>query len=218
MIDSLAFILFKVVWQDLIEDAVYDSTRQNWQALQVIIDAVRNNKQVSQDLAVALEKCFYSSDKKIADKCREELIKNSAYTQYRGAKIYKPAENDIAIRKLENKIKLSDKYLKDFDKKIFAKKSFINLSDLEELVKQLSQSGYENSVRVKEDAKKHLLEVAEKDCDVNVYKTAIRDKENGLRKLIFKGFLQSIEHHDDLNRMFNAKTYLMLNQIREIVL
>ncbi|WP_414621860.1 hypothetical protein [Calothrix sp. CCY 0018] len=65
------------------------------------IEAIKNNQQVNQDLAAALEKSFYSSDKTIAIKCREELIKNSTYTQYRGAKSYKPAENDTAIKNLE---------------------------------------------------------------------------------------------------------------------
>ena len=118
MTESFLIILFKVIWQDLKEDAAYDSTKQNWQALQVIIDEIKNNKQVSQDLAVALEKCYYFSDKTIAENCHDELIKNSTYTQYRGAKIYKPLENDIGIRKLENKVKHLEKELKKFGKKM----------------------------------------------------------------------------------------------------
>ncbi|MGB3756798.1 MAG: hypothetical protein WBA07_10530, partial [Rivularia sp. (in: cyanobacteria)] len=85
MAEPFLLILFKVIWQDLVENVAYDSTKQSWQVLQVIIDEIKNNKQVSQDLAVALEKCCYSSDKIIAEKCREKLIQNSTYTQYRGA-------------------------------------------------------------------------------------------------------------------------------------
>lgn len=217
MTKSFLFILFKVIWQDLVEDVAYDSTKQTWQALQVIIHEIKNNKQVNQDLAVALEKSFYSSDKTIAEKCLEELINNSTYTQYRGAKIYKPPENDTAIRSLEKKIKFLEKELKQFGKKLFAKKYFLNPTELEELFKQLSQLNYESSEKTKKDAENQLLQEAEKDCNVNIYKTILRDEENGLRKLMFKNFLIEIEPNEQLNRIFNAKTYLILNKIREKV-
>ena len=112
MAEPFLLILFKVIWLDLIDNIAYDSTKQNWQALQVAIEAIKTNQQVNQDLAAALEKSFYSSDKTIAIKCREESIKNSTYTQYRGAKIYKPAGNDTAIKNLESKIKSWEKQLK----------------------------------------------------------------------------------------------------------
>ncbi|MBV6625595.1 MAG: hypothetical protein KI793_22155 [Rivularia sp. (in: Bacteria)] len=217
MSETIVFTLFQVIWQDLEDNVAYDSTKQNWQALQVVIDEIKGNKQVGEDLAVALKKSFYSSDKIIAEKCRDELIKNSTYTQYRGAKIYKPTENDTGIRKLENKIKFLEKQLKQFDKKLFAKKSFINPSDLEKLVKELSQSGCEVSEQVKQNAKNQLLQEAEKDCCVNIYKSAITDGKNGLRKLMFNSFLIGIEANEQLNRIFNAKTYLILNKIREQV-
>ncbi|BAY86329.1 hypothetical protein NIES267_58350 [Calothrix parasitica NIES-267] len=217
MTESFLITLFKVIWQDLTEDAAYDSTKQNWQALQVVIDEIKNNKQVSQDLAFALEKCYYYSDKIIAETCREELIKSSTFVQYRGAKIYKPPENDTGIRKLENKITLIDKQLKQFGKKLFAKKSFINPSDLEELVKELSQRSYESSEANKKDAWNNLLQEVEKDCEVKIYQNRIRDKKNGLRKLMFDNFLIGIEPHEQLNRIFSARTYLILKNIRDKV-
>ncbi len=217
MTESFLITLFKVIWQDLTEDAAYDSTKQNWQALQVVIDEIKNSKQVSQDLAVALEKCYYSSDKTIVETCREELIKSSTFVQYRGAKIYKPPENDTGIRKLENKSKLIDKQLKQVGKKLFTKKYFINPSDLEELVKELSQLSYEASEAKKKDAWNQLLQEVEKDCEVNLYQTRIRDKKNGLRKLIFDNFLIEIEPNEKLNRIFSARTYLILRNIREKV-
>ena len=217
MTESFLITLFKVIWQDLTEDAAYDSTKQNWQALQVVIDEIKNSKQVSQDLAVALEKCYHSSDKTIVETCREELIKSSTFVQYRGAKIYKPPENDTGIRKLENKNKLIDKQLKQVGKKLFTKKYFINPSDLEELVKELSQLSYEASEAKKKDAWNQLLQEAEKDCEVNLYQTRIRDKKNGLRKLIFDNFLIEIEPNEKLNRIFSARTYLILRNIREKV-
>lgn len=217
MTEAFLITLFKIIWQDLTEDTAYDSTKQNWQALQVIIDEIKNNKQVSQDLAVALEKCFYSSDKTIAETCREELIKNSTFVQYRGAKIYKPPENDTGIRKLESKNNLRDKQLKQFGKKLFAKKTFINPSDLEELVKDLSQISYEASEAKKKEAWNQLLQEVEKDCEVKIYQTKIRDKEDGLRKLMFSNFLIEIEPNEQLNRIFSAKTYLILKNIREKV-
>ncbi|MEL6460072.1 MAG: hypothetical protein AAFQ91_17780 [Cyanobacteria bacterium J06621_15] len=217
MTEHFLFTLFKVIWQDLTEDAAYDSTKQNWQALQVVIDEIKNNKQVSQDLATALEKSYYSSDKAIVEICHTELIKNSTFVQYRGAKIYKPPENDTGIRKLHSKSNLIDKKLKQFGKKLFAKKSFINPNDLEELVKELSQRGYETSEANKKDAWNNVLQEVEKDCEVKIYQTKIRDKENGLRKLMFNNFLIEIEPNEQLNRIFNAKTYLILKNIREKV-
>ena len=217
MTESFLITLFKVIWLDLTEDTAYDSTKQNWQALQVVIDEIKNSKQVGQDLAVALEKCYYSSDKTIVETCREELIKSSTFVQYRGAKIYKPLENDTGIRKLENKDNLIDKELKKFGKKLFTKKSFINPSDLEELVKELSQLSYEASEAKKKDAWNQLLQEVEKDCEVNIYQTRIRDKKNGLRNLIFDNFLIEIEPNEQLNRIFSARTYLILRNIREKV-
>ena len=217
MTEPFLIILFKVIWQDLTEDAAYDSTKQNWQALQVIIDEIKNNKQVSQDLAVALEKCYYFSDKTIAENCHDELIKNSTYTQYRGAKIYKPLENDIGIRKLENKVKHLEKELKKFGKKIFAKKSSINPSDLDELVKESSQLSYEALEARKKDSWSQLLKEVEKDCEVKIYQASIRDNKNGLRKLMFNNFLTEIEPNEKLNRIFSARTYLILKNIREKV-
>jgi len=217
MTEPFLIIIFKVIWQDLVENVAYDSTKQDWQALQVVIDEIKNNKQVNLDLAVALEKSYYSSDKTIAEKCYEELITNSTYTQYRGAKIYKPPENDAGIRKLENKIKLLEKELKQFSKKLFAKKSSFNPSNLEDFAKEISQSGYEASEAVKKNARGQLLEELQKDCDVNIYKAALKDEKNGLRKLMFQSFLAEIEPNEQLNRIFSAKTYLILNDIREKV-
>lgn len=217
MTECFLFTLFKVIWQDLTEDAAYDSTKQNWQALQVVIDEIKENKQVSRDLAIALEKSYYLSDKTIVTTCHEELIKNSTFVQYRGAKIYKPPENDTGIRKLDSKSNLIDKQLKQFGKKLFAKKYFINPNDLEELLKELSQRGYETSEANKKDAWNQLLQEVEKDCEVKIYQTRIRDKENGLRKLMFSNFLKAIEPNEELNRIFSARTYLILKNIREKV-
>lgn len=215
--EPFLLILFKVIWLDLIKNIAYDSTKRDWQAFQIVIEEIKNNKQVNQDLAIALEKSFYSSDKTIAEKCCEELIKNSTYTQYRGVKSYKPAENDTAIKNLENKIISWEKQLKQARKKPFAKNSVFNISNLEEFLKQLSQSNYQTSEAVKNNVNNQLLEVAEKDWDANIYKAAIRDEENGLRKLMFKSFLIEIEPNKELNRIFNAKIYLILNKIREKV-
>ncbi len=215
MTESFLLILFKVIWNDIIEDVYYDSTKRNWQTLQVAIDEIKSNKQASKDLAAALERCFYSSDKIIAEECRDELIKNSTYTQYRGAKIYKPIENDTAIRSLDKKIKLWDKEFKQVGKKLFVKKPILNPSDLEEFLKQLSQSDYESSEAAKKNAKIQLLEEVEKDCDASIYKAAIRDKKHGLTKRLLHSFFIDIEPNEELNRIFNAKTYIILNKMRD---
>lgn len=216
MAEPFSFILFKVIWQDWLKNVAYDSTKQTWQALQVVVDEINKNKQISQDLALAMEKCFYSSDKTIAEKCREELIKNSTFTQYRGAKIYNPPENDTAIRSLEKKIKFLEKQLKQIDKKKSPNKSVLNPAQFEELLKQLSQSNYQSSREAKYIDERFLQE-AETDCNVNIYKVTLRDKENGLRKLMFNRFLIEIEPNEQLNRIFHARTYLIVNRIREKV-
>ncbi|MGF1674640.1 MAG: hypothetical protein ACFCUV_13280 [Rivularia sp. (in: cyanobacteria)] len=213
MTEDFLFVLLKVIWQDLIRDVAYDSTKQNWQVLQAVIDENKHNKQVNQSLIIALNKCFYSSSKIIAEKCREELIKKSTFIQYRGAKIYSPPQNDTDIRNLEGKIKFLEKQLKQTSKKHSNNQSFIIFNQLEELLKQLSQSDYQPYHEDKNINDKLFAEV-EKDCNVDIYKTALRDDKNGLLKEIFNGFLIEVEPNEQLNRIFNARTYLILKQIR----
>lgn len=209
MAELVLSVVFKVIWQDLVQDVGYDSRKHNWQSLGVIIDEIKKNKQVNQDLAVVLKKCFYSSKNTIVQKCQEELIKKSTFTQYRGAKIYKPPQNDRDIRILENKIKFIKKQLKKIEGKKLFDRSVFTTEQLEELLKQLSQSSQESQDNINQ-----LFEEAEKDCDVNIYKTAIRNKENGLRKQIFNSFLVEVEPNEQLNRIFNARTYLILDRVR----
>lgn len=213
MVEPPLFLLFKVIWQDLMRDITYDSTKQNWSSLQIVLDESKNNHQVSFDLTVALEKSFYSSKKIIAEKCREQLIKNSTYTQYRGAKIYSPPENDTDIKTLEKEIKLLEKQLKKIDNKKRKNETVINLNQIEEFIKQLSES---NSQSFQKDnhIDNQLFEAANKHCDVDVYQSALRNEKNGLRRLIFNSFLIEIEPKEHLNQIFNARTYLILHQIR----
>lgn len=203
MAEFFLLVVFKVIWQDLVKDVGYDSRKHNWQSLGVVVDEIKKNKQVNQDLAVALKKCFYSSKNTIAQKCREELIQKSTFTQYRGAKIYKPPQNDKDIRILENKIKFIEKQLKKIQGSVFSPEQ------IGELLKQLSQSSPESQDNINQ-----LFEEAEKDCDVNIYKIAIRNEQNGLRKKIFDSFLTEIEPNQQLNRIFNARTYLILERVR----
>jgi len=213
MNEDFLFILLKIIWQDLIQDVAYDSIIQNWQVLQAVIDENKQNKQVNQSLIIALNKCFYSSNKSIAEKCREELIKKSTFIQYRGAKIYSPAQNDTHIRNLEEKIKFLDKQLKQIGKKHSSNQSLIIFNQVEQLVKQSSQSEHQYYPEEK-DIDDKLFAEAEKDCDVEFYKTAVRDNQNGLRKQMFNSFLIEVEPNEQLNRIFNARTYLILKQIR----
>ncbi|MEM9927623.1 MAG: hypothetical protein AAF915_28495 [Cyanobacteria bacterium P01_D01_bin.50] len=209
MTELFLLVVFKVIWQDLVKDVGYDSRKHNWQAIGIVIDEIRKNKQVNQDLAIALKKCFYSSENTIAQKCREELIQKSTFTQYRGAKIYKPPQNDKDIRILENKIKFIEKQLKKIEGKKLFDRSVFSPEQLEELLKQLSQSSPESQDNINQ-----LFELAEKDCDINIYKTTLRDQKNGLRKQIFNSFLTEIEPHKQLNRIFNARTHLILDRVR----
>lgn len=210
MAESFLVVLFKVIWQHLVQDVGYYSKQQNWQAIQVVIDEIKKSKQVNQDLTVALEKCFYSSIITIVQQCREELIKNSTFTQYRGAKIYKPADNDKDIRSLENKIKFIEKQLKKIQRPKFFNQSFFSSTQIEEIQKQLSEYYQESQT----DIDYKLFEEAEKDCDVNIYKAKLREEENRLQTKIFNTFLREIEPHEELNRIFKARTHLILSQVR----
>ncbi len=215
MAEPFIFVLFKLVWQDLLEDIAYDSMKKSWQTLQILIDQNKQHKQVSQDLIVALEKCFNLSLKTIAEKCRDDLIKNSTFTQYRGAKIYKPIENDTDIKNLENKINLLEKQLKQLNTNRLDNSSVIKPDQLHELLIQLSQPNYQHSPEVKQDINNQLFKQAEKDCHVNIFKATIRDQKNGLHKQIFYNFLIVIEPNEQLNRIFNAGTYLILNHVQK---
>lgn len=209
MTEPFLLILFKVVWQNLEKNIAYSSMKKSWQLLQFIIEESNNNEEFNQDLAMALEKCFYLSKKNIAEKCREELIKNSKVTQYRGAKIYKPPENDRDIINLENQIKLWDKQLKKINKNSLEIQSVISTNKMEELLKQLSKTNYDYDDEKKDvNIDNKLFQEAEKDCNVKIYKNALRDKENGLNKNIFDRFIAEIERNTQLNRIFDVKAYL----------
>ena len=73
------------------------------------------------------------------------------------------------------------------------------------------------SEAAKKNAQNQLLEELEKDCDVIIYKAALREQKNGLRKLFFQSFLIEIQPNEKLNRIFKARTYLILSNIREKV-
>ena len=81
-------------------------------------------------------------------------------------------------------------------------------------MQQLSQSNYESSEQAKKYTEEQLFEILEQDCNVNIYITAIRDKKNGLRTKILNSFLREIEPNQQLNRIFKARTHLILSQVR----
>ncbi|AFY52758.1 hypothetical protein Riv7116_0149 [Rivularia sp. PCC 7116] len=213
MAQGLLFVLFKAVWQDMMSDIAYDSTKQNWQAFQLVFDESKKSQQLGLDLTVALERCFYSSKKVIAEKCREHLIKNSTFIQYRGAKIYSPPEHDRDIKILDSNIKLLEKQLKKIGKKNHNHQSIIKMNLVEDYLKQISHSNNQSFQQDKHVGEK-LFEEANKDCDVNILKSALRDEKYGFRKLMLKNFLIEIEPNEELNSIFNARTYLILHQVR----
>ena len=69
----------------------------------------------------------------------------------------------------------------------------------------------------RKNAWNQLWEELEKDCDVNIYKAALRTEEKGLSKSMFKNFLIEIEPNEQLNRIFKARTYRILHSIRDKV-
>ncbi len=212
MTERFLFVLFSVIWQDLVRDITYDSTKQNWSSLEPVFHESKRNKQFSLDLTTALKKSFYSSKKNIAEKCRESLIKKSTFIQYRGAKIYSPPENDRDIKTLEKEIKLLEKQLKQIHKRNKNDRSLINLGQIEEFLQQSSKSSYQ--IRDDKHIGYELFEEVSEDCDVEIYQSALKDQKNGLRRLMFNSFLIDIEPKEQLNRIFNARTYLILHQMQ----
>ncbi|WP_157780766.1 hypothetical protein [Calothrix sp. NIES-3974] len=175
------------------------------QAINTLIEESQKNQQLSQDLVINLEKCFYAVRKGIAEKCRYELIQRSTFVQYRGSKVYKPPENDRDIKYLEVYIKELDKKLKQ----LHLKKSEKNI---QEILTQISLSSHQSV----EETKLYLEQLylkAEKDCPVSIYKAALRDKENGLQQQIFKSMLLELEENEKLNQIFDIQTYLTLTQM-----
>ncbi|MEO1431108.1 MAG: hypothetical protein AAFV71_19010 [Cyanobacteria bacterium J06633_8] len=214
MAEPLLFVLFKAVWQDLISDIAYDSTKQDWQAFQLFFDKSKKNQQLALYLTVALEKCFYSSKKVLAQKCREHLIKNSTFIQYRGVKIYSPPEHDRDIKVLDSNIKLLEKQLKKIGKKNRNHQSIVNMNLVEEFLKQISTSN-EKYLQQDKHVGEELFEEVNKDCDVDIFQSALRDEKYGFRKLMLNSFLIEIEPNEQLNSIFNARTYLILHQVRK---
>lgn len=201
MAEPFSYVLFEVIWQGLVEGIAYEIFEEGWEGF---INESKKNKQVNIDLTVALEKCFYLSQKTIAQRCLQELKKKSTWTQYRGVKTYNPPENDVDIKKLEKKIESLEKQLKQVDNQKPDNQSVISTNKVQKLLTQLSLSNSQSSQETKEDIDK-IFEEAEKDCNVSIYKNELRNEENGLVKSIFNSFVREIEHNERLNRIFSAQ-------------
>ena len=173
---------------------------------QDMIKNIKTNQKVSQDLIFVLYKSFYEAQNIIASKCREELIKQSIMTLYRGVITYKPPENDYDIKNLENKIQSLNLQLKEIHKIKLNNQPTIAFNKIEELLTQLSKLDYQSSQTTKKYLDK-LIEEAEKDCNVNFYKTTLREKEKGLGKAFYDIFLVEIEDEDELNSIFDANLF-----------
>ncbi|MEM7553778.1 MAG: hypothetical protein AAF378_06700 [Cyanobacteria bacterium P01_A01_bin.84] len=200
-------LLFGVIWHNLVEGIIYEGWQKGWTAL---IAESKNNQKIPQYLNLALNKSFLEAQKNIAEKCREELVKNSTSTHYRGSITYHPPENDRDILNLENKIKILKKQLKQINKKI---SSDITLSlDKLEYLLELYNSNHQSS----EEAKKYqdqIFQEVQKDCEVNSFKTALKNNQDGLCKKIYNYFLKEIEHNTQLNNIFNIYLLRTIDQI-----
>lgn len=104
-VEPFLFIVFQFFWHELLGDRIYSSMQKSGQVIHTLIEESQKNQQLSQDLVMTLEKCFYAVRKNIAEKCRHELIQRSTFVQYRGSKVYKPPENNRDIKNLEIYIK-----------------------------------------------------------------------------------------------------------------
>ena len=209
---SIDIKLLPVIWQVLASHIGNGVTEK---ICQDIIKYIKTNQQVSQDLIFAIYKSFYGAQNTIASKCREELIKKSIMTLYRGVIDYQPPENDSDIKYLEHKIQSLNFHLKEIHKIKLNNRQAVTFNQIEELLTQLSSLNYQSFQKTEEYLGKLIKEV-EKDCDVNIYKTTLRDRENGLRKALYEIFLTEIEDNDGLKNIFDANslTFKYINTIR----
>lgn len=205
---SCLFTIFNVFWHDLLTDKVYSAMKEKHDIIQDFINASDRNKQIVHNFVIALEKSFLSSQKKLVEQCRDELILCSICSQYRGVKVYKPVENDKEIKILESKIKILDRQLKQVSKtKLDAQVSELLLQQV-----NLSKANYQSEKEIKNLLESLFLE-AEKDCQTPSYQGLLRDEEKGLRKQIFTSLLSELEVNDKLNNIFDVKTYLTVSQM-----
>ncbi len=201
----------EVIWQVLARKIGYEVMIKICQ--NIIKDTDKNDK-FSQYLTFLFYKSFYESQNKIASECREELIKKSIMTLYRGVITYQPAENDYDIKNLENKIQSLSFQLKDINKIKQKNQQIFALNTIEEVLTELSQLN-DLSLRKTQEYLDLLIEKAEKDCSVNIYKEALRDKSKGLGKVLYETFFVEVENNDELSSMFSADL-LPLKNINDV--
>ena len=192
--------LLEIIWQVLGRNM---GNKAMEKICQEMIKNIGINQNVSQNLIFVLYKSFYKAQNIIAAKCREELIKKSIMTLYRGITTYQPPENDYDIKNLENKIQSLTLQIKEIHKIKLNNQQTITLNKIEEVLTQLSKLNYQ-SFQKTQDYLNKLIEEAAKDCDVSVYKTKLKDKGNGLRKLLCEIFLAEIKNNDELESIFDA--------------
>ena len=200
---SIDIKLLELIWQVLsghIGNEVMQKSAQD------IIKSIETNGNIGQDLIFVLYSSFYEAQNIIASKCREELIKKSIMNSYRGVITYKPPENDYAIKNLEYKIESLALQLKEVRKIKLSNQKTSSLHNIKELLTRLSQFD-RRSLEETEDYLYELIEKAEKNCDVNIYKTTLREKENSLSKALCDIFLAEIEGQDELNSIFDANLF-----------
>ncbi len=190
--------LLEVIWQVLARSIGYEDMIN---VCQNLITDTRIDGRLSQNLIFLFNKSFYEAQKKIASRCREEIIKQSIMTLYRGVITYQPPQNDYEIKNIENKIQSLTIQLKNIEKiRQNGRQKFAH-NIIEELLTQLFKLNDRSSLKTQEYIDK-LIEEAEKDCNAKFYKNTLRDKEFGLRKELYDIFFTEIEENQELNNIF----------------
>lgn len=197
---SIDINLLEIIWQVLARNIDYEGMNRICQGLMKIPE---ENQIFSQYLIFLLYKSFYQAQNNIASKCREELIKKSIMTLYRGVITYQPAENDYDIKNLENKLKSLNIQLKDIDKIKLNNQKIFALNTIEEILKQSSQLN-DISFRKTQEYLDKLIEEAQSNCSASIYTSALRGKKDGLIQILHDIFFTEIEDNERLNSIFGA--------------
>ena len=210
---SIDINLLKWIWQVLASNIGNETMEK---ICQYINNDIETNQKVSQDLIFVLYKSFYEAQNIILSKCREELIKKSIMTLYRGVITYQPPDNDYDIKNIENKIEFLALQVKEIRQIKPYNRKTLTLNEIEEVFTQLSTLLNYQSFQKTQECLDKLIQEAEKDCDVNIYKTTLRDKEKGLSKVLYDIFLAEIEDNYGLNSIFDAHllTFKSVNNVR----
>ena len=189
-------LIFTVAWQGILGTQVNDALKHTW--LTGLKKISRNSKIVNHDLEKALKSSFLKAQQQIASECKQEIDPKN--TDNRESFSYSLQDRrrdfDWLKRKLE-KLKLD---LEQVDKETVP--SGIPIAGLDEIELLLTATDELKQNRV-EAVKQKLLEVAQENCDVALYKIKL---EQDLLELVAAYFAEEIKEDENVFQIFTWQT------------